>query len=74
MQLRTTKGLMMLTIILMVGLTLSGCSSLQSAIVGKWRAVASPEQWEFFKDGTVYVTGGGCFRPLARTSLLIQTG
>ncbi|MFQ5615179.1 MAG: hypothetical protein ACE5GO_01795 [Anaerolineales bacterium] len=57
------KQLLKLTLIalltLLLPLTLTACkSSLEKNIAGAWKHAPSGETWEFFKDGTLSVSGG----------------
>jgi hypothetical protein len=55
--LRSAYGLLILVFVIS-GLTLVGCSSTESRLVGKWKEKGGTEVLEFFKDGRPRVTPG----------------
>jgi hypothetical protein len=56
--LRSAYGLLILVFVIS-GLTLVGCSSTESRLVGKWKEKGGTEVLEFFKDGRVSITDKG---------------
>lgn len=48
----------LLSAVLMLVFATTACGGPKSPIVGKWEQVNGIETWEFFKDGTVSISGG----------------
>ena len=76
---QTNKYVWMLLAVLMLMFAATACRSPQSSIVGKWEADDGIETWEFFKDGTVSVSGGwfpvaGNYKFIDRNHMRIDFG